>query len=77
MLTVENSGALVAPVTSKGKTMKVEITRGTIVEGERVNAGGVVDVPDHVANTLIASGKAQEATEKPKAKRGRKPKSDD
>ena len=71
MLTVDNAGALVAPLSPKGKTMKVKVLRGTMADGQRAKAGDVVDVPADVAHTLIASQKAETYVEpppKPKAK---------
>lgn len=57
--------------------MQVEITSGTVVGGNRVKPGDVVDVSDHEGRALIAFGKAQPAAEKPAAKRGRKAKDSD
>ena len=42
--------------------MKIFTTRGVIASGQALEAGSVYDVSDKDASTLIAMGKAREAT---------------
>jgi len=47
--------------------MKIKVTRTTVANGEIVRAGGVYDVPDSDARTLILLGKAVAAAVDPVA----------
>ena len=44
--------------------MKVEITRGVMINGESVKAGSFIEVDQQIANILFNSGKAKVAVEK-------------
>lgn len=45
--------------------MKIELIRGTIIAGEALEPGAVVDVDASLASMLMATGKGIPATEKP------------
>jgi hypothetical protein len=45
--------------------MKVEITRGVMINGESVKAGSFIEVDQQTANILLNSDKAKVAVEKP------------
>ena len=45
--------------------MKVEITRGVMINGESVKAGSFIEVDQQTANILFNSDKAKVADEKP------------
>lgn len=45
--------------------MKIELIRGTIISGEALEPGAVVDVDESLASMLMATGKGIPATEKP------------
>ena len=47
--------------------MKIFTTRGVIASGQALEAGSVYDVSDKDASTLIAMGKAREATSEDEA----------
>jgi hypothetical protein len=44
--------------------MKVEITRGVMINGEPVKAGSFIEVDQQTANILFSSDKAKVAVEK-------------
>lgn len=45
--------------------MKIELIRGTVIEGEAKDAGAIVDVPEALASMLMATGKGIPAADKP------------
>ena len=45
--------------------MKIELIRGTIIAGEALEPGAIVDVDASLASMLMATGKGIPATEKP------------
>jgi hypothetical protein len=46
--------------------MKIELIRGTIIDGEAKDAGAIVDVNESLASMLMATGKGIPAADKPK-----------
>jgi hypothetical protein len=61
VLSVNNSGALVAPVSFEVGTMKVLILRDTVCGHVPVFAGDVVEASDSDARILIMANKAVES----------------
>jgi hypothetical protein len=58
---------------AKAETKKVKFIRGVSFKGVDFKAGATAEVEPHVADRLIASGDAEEATEKaPKAEKTQK-----
>jgi len=45
--------------------MKIELIRGTVINGEGKEPGAIVDVSDSIASMLIATGKGIPAADKP------------
>lgn len=45
--------------------MKIELIRGTVVDGEAKEPGAIVDVSDSIASMLMATGKGIPAADKP------------
>lgn len=45
--------------------MKIELIRGTIIAGEALEPGAIVDVDESLASMLMATGKGISAAEKP------------
>lgn len=62
-LSTKNAGGgLVAPGYSReAGNMRIKILRGTVVGGERVSAGAIVEATGRDAKYLISTGKAEEA----------------
>ena len=48
---------------------KYLITKNTVANGQRVNAGDVVELPENIGHELCAYNKAQVHVAKPKAKK--------
>ena len=46
--------------------MKIELIRGTVIDGQGKDPGDVVDVCDTVASMLMDTGKGVPASDKPK-----------
>lgn len=44
--------------------MKIELIRGTVIEGQGYDAGAIVDVDDALASMLMATGKGIPQAEK-------------
>lgn len=74
MLSTKNAGGLVGPpATNDGETVKVKIISGTIVNGDRVEKGMVVEVTETVGRQLLAFKKAVPSEDKPQKPTTRKP----
>ena len=76
MLSSDNSGALVAPVSFKESKMKVLILRDTVCGHVPVFAGSVIEASETDARILMMCGKAVESSgdegEKPKIRTRKK-----
>ena len=47
--------------------MKIELTRGTVINGQPQDAGTIVEVSESLASMLMACGKGIPAVDKPKS----------
>jgi len=64
-------GGLTATHLKKGESMKYLILRDTVVKGDRVSAGDVVDIDIDLGRQLIGYGKAEENKSKQKKETNR------
>lgn len=69
MLTTKLAAALIGGgQLEKGKPMKIEIQRQTVIDGKDVRQGDLVDTSMDIGNWFISKGWATLPIEKPKAK---------